>query len=150
MSAKKLNLGCGTAHIPGYINVDFFTPADLKHDLREPLPYDDDSIDEIKSVHNVEHFTRAEWEKIRLDWYRVLKPGGKLVIDCPNMAYVCKMYLEQPDDSFWRITMYGIQDHAGEFHKNGFDRHWLAKSFPDMTVTNVFDDDQNLHMEFRK
>ncbi|MFH1044955.1 MAG: methyltransferase domain-containing protein, partial [Pseudomonadota bacterium] len=62
---KKLNLGCGDKILPGYLNVDVvesrrgFKP-DVICDLHQLTPFEDNSVDEILSVHVVEHFWR--WE----------------------------------------------------------------------------------------
>jgi predicted SAM-dependent methyltransferase len=55
----KLNLGSGSNRMQDdFVNVDLHVAADLQHDLREPLPYDDGTVDEIYSCHVIEHFTR--------------------------------------------------------------------------------------------
>ena len=82
---KKLNLGCGDKILPGYINVDVAEARlgkkpDVLCDLRKLTPFEDQSVDEILSVHVVEHFWRWEVVDILKEWVRVLKPGGKLVI----------------------------------------------------------------------
>ena len=39
----KLNLGCGNRKLPGYVNIDWNDEGDVKFDLNEPLPYEDNS-----------------------------------------------------------------------------------------------------------
>src|SRR5687767_12241110 len=81
-TVKKLNLGCGDKILPGYINVDVvesrggFKP-DVICDLHRLTPFEDTSVDEILSVHVVEHFWRWEVLDVLREWVRVLKPGGK-------------------------------------------------------------------------
>ena len=29
-------------------------------------------------------------------WRRLLKPGGKLILECPNLLYACQMIVENP------------------------------------------------------
>ena len=57
----KLNIGCGVQHIPGWINIDIAGDnCDLKHDVRKPLPYANDSISFAYSEHMIEHLTPDE------------------------------------------------------------------------------------------
>jgi hypothetical protein len=56
----RLNLGSGAVNINGYINIDFSKERegespDICCDIKS-LPFPDDSVDEILSVHVIEHF----------------------------------------------------------------------------------------------
>lgn len=61
---KNLNLGCGDKIPPGCINVDVvesrrgFKP-DVICDLHRLTPFDDDTIDEILSVHVVDEKSKS-------------------------------------------------------------------------------------------
>lgn len=98
----RLNLGCGNKILPGYVNVDV-APAragmrpDVICDLRDLSEFDDDSVDEVLSVHVVEHFWRWEVEDLLREWVRVLKPGGRMVTECPNLKAACETFLENPE-----------------------------------------------------
>jgi SAM-dependent methyltransferase len=97
----KLNLGCGDKILSDYINVDIvqsragFRP-DVLCDLRRLKPFKDASVDEILSVHVVEHFWRWEVRDTLLEWKRVLKGGGKIILECPNLEAACRTFLEDP------------------------------------------------------
>lgn len=99
---KKLNLGCGDKILPGYINVDVaasrrgFKP-DVICDLHNLFPFADNSIDAILSVHVVEHFWRWEVVGILTEWVRVLKPGGCMILECPNLLSACHEFLQNPN-----------------------------------------------------
>lgn len=98
----RLNLGCGDKILPGYVNVDV-APAragrkpDLICDLRELSDFDDESADEVLSVHVIEHFWRWEVDDLLREWVRVLKPGARMVIECPNLKAACETFLEDPE-----------------------------------------------------
>jgi len=99
---KKLNLGCGDKILPGYINVDVAEARlgkkpDVLCDLRKLTPFEDQSVDEILSVHVVEHFWRWEVVDILKEWVRVLKPGGVMYLECPNLLSACQAILQNPD-----------------------------------------------------
>jgi len=48
----------------------------------QDLPFDSGSLDFVYSSHLLEDF--LEWEPILVEWVRVLRPGGKLVIMVPD------------------------------------------------------------------
>jgi SAM-dependent methyltransferase len=100
-TVKKLNLGCGDKILPGYINVDVvesrrgFKP-DVICDLHRLTPFEDASIDEVLSVHVVEHFWRWEVLDVLREWVRVLKPGGRMILECPNLLSAAAELLQDP------------------------------------------------------
>lgn len=52
------------------------------------LPYPDNHADAIAAIHVIEHFYRWEVDAIVIDWKRVLKPGGRLILELPSMEKV--------------------------------------------------------------
>ena len=147
----NLNFGAGTSRKADYINVDYYTDADIKVDLSKPLPWQDNEVDNIIAVHVIEHFTRAEWENASKEWVRILKPGGVIEIYCPDILAVAKSFVRDPDDKYTMMQIYGLQAHPGEFHKNGFTAESLTGSFPTLTHKLLpATDDTELHMTFTK
>ena len=99
---KRLNLGCGDKILPDYINVDVAESRrslkpDVLCDLRKLTPFEDDTIDEILSVDVVEHFWRWEVVDILKEWRRVLKPGGVMILECPNLISACQELLQNAE-----------------------------------------------------
>lgn len=146
----KLNLGAGTSRYQDYLGVDLYADSDVQHDLTTPLPYDDDSVDAIYSSHVIEHFTRAEWEMMRQDWARVIRPGGTIELRCPDIRKLCEFYLaEGSSDRIEQI--YGNQSDEGQLHKNGFTKEILSASFPNFEPKELSpSSDYELHMIFTK
>ena len=100
-SEMRLNLGCGDKILPGYVNVDVVSSRagknpDVICDLHDLYPFPDDFADEILSVHVVEHFWRWEVRDVLREWIRVLKPGGRMIIECPNLLSACASFVEDP------------------------------------------------------
>ncbi len=98
----RLNLGCGDKILPGYVNVDVVESRagkkpDVLCDLHKLEPFADNSVDEILAVHVVEHFWRWEVPDILKEWVRVLKPGGRMILECPNLLSACEEFLKNPE-----------------------------------------------------
>ena len=103
MSApRRLNVGCGDKLLPGYINIDTAAERrgaqpDLICDIRKLDMIETASVDEVLAVHVVEHFWRWEVLDVLKEWVRVLKPGGRLIVECPNLISACEALLRDPD-----------------------------------------------------
>ena len=102
MTPRRLNLGCGDKLLPGYVNVDVAEARagrrpDVLCDLRRLEPFETGSVDEILSVHVIEHFWRWEAADVLREWLRVLKPGGRMILECPNLATACAELLKDPE-----------------------------------------------------
>lgn len=139
---KRLNLGCGDKILPGYINVDVVEnragkKPDVVCDLRKLEPFADNSVDEILAVHVVEHFWRWEVLAVLKEWVRVLRPGGKMILECPNLITACQEFLKNPElaatggpagqRSMW--VFYGDPRWQDPYmvHRWGYTPHSLAK-----------------------
>lgn len=85
----RLNVGCGHKLLEGYINVDLVPSADVEADVRQ-LPFEDDSADELLAVHVLEHLYRWDALDALREWRRVLKPGGLIAIEVPDLMKVCQ------------------------------------------------------------
>ncbi len=98
----RLNLGCGDKILDGYVNVDIVQERagkqpDVNCDIRDLSVFPANHCDEILAVHVVEHFWRWEVEQVLREWVRVLKPGGKMILECPNLISACEEFLRDPD-----------------------------------------------------
>lgn len=131
----KLHLGCGGDLKEGYVNIDAQLPCDLKHDFRNPLPYEDASIDEIWANGVIQHFSKEEWKFIKKDWVRVLKKGGKMHICCWNFPWVLRMFLLHPNEPYALQRIYGGQDGEFDYFKNGFTYERLCTELKEEGMT---------------
>jgi ubiquinone/menaquinone biosynthesis C-methylase UbiE len=98
----RLNLGCGDMLLPGYVNVDVAMERagkqpDVCCDVRNLSAFPDNHADEVMAIHVIEHFYRWEVVDLLKEWVRVLKPGGKLVLECPNLLAACEALIKNPE-----------------------------------------------------
>ena len=81
-----VHLGPGQKnYLDGWINVDanlFTAKIDVWADLRNPLPFKENSVDFFYSHHVIEHLPDLQQHFAYL--YSCLKPGGKIRIGGPN------------------------------------------------------------------
>lgn len=132
----KLHCGCGNDLKEGYVNIDAQTPCDLTHDLRNSLPYQDNSIDEIWANDVIQHFSKVEWRSIRKDWVRVLKQGGIMHLSCWNFPWVLCMFLLHSDEPYALQRIYGSQDGEFDYFKNGFTWEKLTRELGEAGMGN--------------
>jgi predicted SAM-dependent methyltransferase len=93
----KLQLGCGGNILPGWLNTDgqcngWSHPQSVKLDATQPFPISDSSFDYIYSEHMIEHITYLQGQAMLQECFRVLKPGGKIRISCPDFQFLIDLY----------------------------------------------------------
>ncbi|RJQ53931.1 MAG: methyltransferase domain-containing protein [Nitrospiraceae bacterium] len=101
----KLHFGCGTIYKKGWINIDLFSNiADLSLDLRERLPFPDNSCSVIYSEHVLEHFDYPlEIDCLLEECRRVLKPTGLFSAAVPDTEWPIKACLND-DDNYFKLA----------------------------------------------
>lgn len=118
----RLNIGAGDVTIPG------FTPIDRNVGKEAfPLEYADNSVEEIRCVHMLEHLSFAEVNKALAEWHRVLRPGGRLRISVPDLDKVYQLSTAEKHDPRWRFYLMGGQTDDNDFHKSVFDHAYLER-----------------------
>lgn len=125
----KLDLGAGPVSPEG------FMPVGRRHGSEiYPLPYADESVDEIRASHCLEHFPHAEGNdapsvaKVLAEWVRVLKKGGRLRIAVPDFQKIAENYANGVPQLTEGYVMGGQTD-ADDFHKALFDEASLKQLF---------------------
>lgn len=97
-SEIKLELGESKSRMEGWLTVDCQGAPDLLHDLRQPFPFPDGSVDQIYSSHVIEYFDYQELLSHLSEIRRMLKPGGVFRVAVPNARIYLDAYFHS--DSF--------------------------------------------------
>lgn len=100
----RIELGPGMiAPPPGWLTLDLTPSATFYCDLRKPLPFPSQSVDEIYSSHVLEHFTLPQLIALLSECCRVLRPGGVFNAAVPNGGMFVRAY----SDAELRKTLTG-------------------------------------------
>ena len=124
----RINLGSGKHYFPNATNVDLDERADIVHDVRTLPFFEDESVDEIYGIHLFEHFDRMGLGPILTEWRRVLKQGGKLILEMPCLDKIARMIVAGETDS--RLTLKGIFGEVG--HPNPYMKHQWCYSMKEL------------------
>lgn len=164
----KIHLGCGKNIKENYINIDAYVdfPGVEKLDIFN-LPYPDNSVDEVLSEHLAEHIRFADEEKFWKESFRVLRKGGVLICETPDLEWLCKQFLDSQDDfkEFYNVGhkdhyfghgksiehrwgmitthFFGNQNGEGQYHYNGYTKQKLIAiaalvGFSSCSVIKIF------------
>lgn len=121
----KLDLGCGVTKRPGFAGIDLSSSADIQWNLEWGLPFQDDSITEIRSDHFFEHLKLSQVVELLNECRRVLIPGGMLDFTVPHIDPYIDAYLRRD----WEFIASKISDvplGRKDLYSTCFDRiSWL-------------------------
>lgn len=123
--ALRLDLGCGMHARKGHLGVDLSSGADLYWDLTAGLPFEDATVDEIRSDHCFEHISLPKVVDVLRACHRVLKPGGVLDFTVPHIDPYLDLYARGDDEALKRL-IFDVPTGTEELYATGFDRiAWL-------------------------
>ena len=90
-----VNLGSGKKYLDGFVNIEgnLFYKKDIWLDIRNGLPFPDNSVDALYACHLFEHFYVSELVKILFEIHRILKPEGGVRILVPSLEQAIDAYL---------------------------------------------------------
>lgn len=131
MSGLRLNLGSGQRPFgAGWTNVD--CQAKWQPDVIaqcEALPFADESAEICVLHHVLEHYGCGEGLGALREAYRVLKPGGSLLVMVPDMRALAQRWLMgELDTETYLINVYGAYMGAeADRHRFGFVSQTLRK-----------------------
>lgn len=118
---SKLNLGCGDSRYEGFLNLDIsdeFSP-DIICDLKKGLPFKDDSIDEIRASHVIEHLPDTIF--IMNEIWRVCKNNAIVNIEVPHQASMMAF----ADPTHKRV----FNEESFKYFCSNSEHYWIHKSY---------------------
>lgn len=152
-----VDMGCGENKVhPSFIGVDPYVEvgrsenwninADedkllIKADMWE-TPFEDNSVDFIICMSALEHISKFFVVPTLSEWSRILKPGGTFAIVVPNLYYIFKAFVENPNNGWEMDMIFGHQRSEGQYHKTGFTADiikWYFEYVPDLKILNIYD-----------
>lgn len=97
-----LNLGCGTHFHPQWTNVDLAStaPEVQAYNILKGVPFQPNTFDAVYHSHVLEHLEYSAAEEMIRECYRVLKSGGIIRVVIPDLAYLCRRYLQALDELY--------------------------------------------------
>lgn len=165
----RLYVGCGAEKRSGWVCVD--ANADLEPDVvahADKLPmFADGCAEVIEACHLFEHLMVDEARAALREWWRVLAPGGRLMLELPNLRRCLEIMGKHKDDNGYDIGLSGIfgwpplirNEGVWQVHKWGWtpetlSEELLAAGFSDVEEVPIqqtwrpaarFDRDMRLH-----
>lgn len=106
---------------------------DILCDIRA-IPQEEGTFDVVHARHVLEHFNYIEAPQVLKEWARILKVGGELIINVPNLAHAAKDIIRADENeefvsqyAYWQIYGNHRSYEFEEFHKIGFTKHGLKR-----------------------
>jgi predicted SAM-dependent methyltransferase len=147
---RRLNLGCGCDHRPGFVNVDLHAAhePDLVADIRNLSFLPARHYDELVAQDVLEHLPRTQTRPVLEHWNRLLRDGGLLRLRVPNVVALADLlkteeYREPAKQLEVIHFLFGTQAYHGDFHFTSFTdvlvKYYLEQSGFRVREIEVFD-----------
>jgi len=132
-SRKELNKNKTTLN--KYFKYSFGSPrrniiVDKKMNLLDIWSYKENSIDEIVMISCIEHFSKKDADFIISEVKRVLKSGGKFIVDFPDLKEQFLKYYEK-DPEFYMELVYCNHKNQYSIHHWGYTEDTFKKALGD-------------------
>lgn len=140
MKMIKLHLGCGWRNFGSeWIHIDGGDYEHLDYSDITKLLYDDNSVDLIYASHVIEYFDRDEVNYILQEWYRVLKPGGKIRVAVPDFMKLIWVYQDTKDLNRILGPLFGKMPMSDQtiYHKTVYDFNSLKELLKSLGFNNI-------------
>jgi len=157
----RVNIGCGSRILEGWVNVDLIQRDSIHGDERIPdvisdirdMPFPEEYADEAMAVHVLEHFYIWEAKDLMMEWIRILKPGGKLVIEVPDLDKVANyIAIGIEDPSLTIFPLYGDPTYKDELmcHKWGYNYSSLSRLMEVVGLKDIERESAKFHFKDKR
>jgi len=97
----RLHLGCGPNRLPGWINCEFANTINEEWQVEFDIttfPYDieNNTVSRIYWSHVIEHIDPSQVPQIFQEFLRILKPGGVVDTEYPDILKLSEYIVEDP------------------------------------------------------
>lgn len=147
----KLQVGSGDHNVSSalykradWVNVDIIKIAGVNvRASGTELPFKNNSFEEVHCFHTLEHVTRDKYLPMISEMYRVLQPGGCVLVEVPDFQGTVKLLSEAfaSGDTqaihIWTTSVYGKSERDGMAHHWGFYEGLLRREFRHVGFSNV-------------
>ncbi len=132
----KINWWCGRRVLDGHFNIDAAhnpkapRAPELVHALAfkadgsvaNPVPLGDGCADYLQAMHAIEHVHEWEAPHLLAEFMRLLRSGGTLVLELPNVEAAARNLLAGEPPNMWSFPLYGDGSHKDPYmcHKFGY------------------------------
>lgn len=142
----RLDIGAGGLSKRGIISCDYYDDNSTLYFPMHDIPFPSKTVDMIICEHALEH--SIHYMDALLEFWRVLKPGGKLYLEVPDFDECIRLYNESKtyeETEWYKKTVYGRHYTGGEIdmgqiHYIGFDIRQLRLALGglDFVILNHF------------
>jgi hypothetical protein len=133
VSGLRLNLGCGSRPLDGFVNVDPLEApgVDVVADAGGSLPFENGEADLAYASRVLEHLPAAVVPVVLREWGCVLGEGGQPLVAVPDLDRIAQLLRSRsgwfiPPNEPWVGLVYRGQKDELDFHKTGFTAPSLA------------------------
>ena len=118
-----LHVGCGSVHLPGFLNTDCFLnrDVDLPIDIRFPLPLESSAWRGIYAHHSLEHIPYRDACAFLREAYRILLPGGRIRIVVPDGGKIVDLYARHRERADSEIFQFHPLQHRNPEHRTAME-----------------------------
>jgi predicted SAM-dependent methyltransferase len=151
----KIQLGCGGNILPGWLNTDgqcdgWFHPDSVKLDATQAFPLPDNTFDYVYSEHMIEHLTYWHGQNMLQESFRIMKPGARIRISCPDFQFLLDLYQSptklmteymqetKPDWAPFASAIFTINNYVRDWgHKFIYDKNMMIACLQAAGFTDV-------------
>lgn len=141
----RLHLGCGSKLFDNYINVDgeymSHHPDVIIQDISQPFPLPDGCVDEILTVHVVEHLYRPQLVAVLSEWRRILKDDGFVATEWPDILKISRYISDNPESlvsanpKIHKRTVLGIFGNMARYQDDVMQHKW---AYSELSLAQAF------------